>query len=76
MRKQMFGGLPRLALGLLAALVMALGLCPATGLAEEIVDVGPEGDPVVVAQGEGPALEAQVYKHTHDGIEFTAWERY
>ncbi len=56
-----------LALSLVAALLMALGLCPAVALADD-VEVEPEGagEPVVVVQSEEPAVEPEPEGRTVD----------
>ncbi|MDO4798385.1 MAG: hypothetical protein Q4A01_10265, partial [Coriobacteriales bacterium] len=57
-RRQMFGGLPRLALSLFVTLATVLGMCPTAGIAEEVM-VEPEGKPAVEVTTEGNADASQ-----------------
>ncbi len=75
-RRQMFGGLPRLALSLFVTLATVLGMWPTAGIAEEVM-VEPEGKPAVEVKtednadasqkkdGEEPALQAQGTEDTY-----------
>ena len=79
-KKHLFwGGLPGLALGLLAALVMVLGLRPTVGFAEEVVPVDPDdGGLAPQAQGIDPqATEYDLWvsaeRVTSDNLSGNGW---